>query len=72
MSIQLEDMLSEAELCERLGISRATAYRLRREGRLGAYRVADRVLFSERQIRAFLQACEEPTNTRKEEKGATN
>ncbi|HZS10136.1 MAG TPA: helix-turn-helix domain-containing protein [Blastocatellia bacterium] len=56
--------LSEIELAERLGISRVTAWRLRRDGRLLYFRIGRKVRYSEQHIAEFLSRCE-----RKAERG---
>jgi len=50
--------LSEEEVIERLGISRITAWRLRRDGKLSYYRVGRSVRYSEQQVAEFLASCE--------------
>ena len=52
--------LSTAELCNQLGISRTTAWRLRRKGKLNCYRLGYRTLrYSEQQIKDFLATSTE-------------
>lgn len=50
--------LSEEEMIERLGISRVTAWRLRRDGKLSYYRVGRSVRYSEQHIAEYLALCE--------------
>jgi excisionase family DNA binding protein len=50
---------SEAEAAVRLGISRPTLLRLRKDGRISYYRIGARVVYSEaRHLRPFLESCE--------------
>lgn len=50
---------SEAEAAVRLGISRPTLLRLRKDGRISYYRIGARVVYSEaRHLRPFLDSCE--------------
>jgi excisionase family DNA binding protein len=50
---------SEAEAAARLGISRPTLLRLRKESRIGYYRIGARVVYSEdKHLRPFLDSCE--------------
>jgi excisionase family DNA binding protein len=49
---------SEAEAAVRLGISKPSLLRLRRDGRIGYYRIGSRVVYSEAEhIRPFLDSC---------------
>jgi excisionase family DNA binding protein len=50
--------LSEAELAARLGISRVTAWRLRRSGKLSYYRVGRSVKYGEQHVAEYLASCE--------------
>ena len=45
--------LSEAEMAKRLGISRVTAWRLRRDGKLSYYRVGRNIRYGEQHIAEF-------------------
>lgn len=58
MSEVQEKLLSAKETVVRLGISKPTLCRLMQKGQIGYYRVGTRVLFSDKHITAFLQACE--------------
>lgn len=62
-----EGLLSETQAARWLGISRITLLRARMAGRIGAYRIGTRVLYSEdRHLRPFLESCErKPRGTRK-------
>ena len=51
--------LTEREFCQRVGISRATALRMRVAGRLPHCRVGDKVLYLPRHVEEFLQRCEQ-------------
>jgi predicted site-specific integrase-resolvase len=55
---QLETM-SEKEFSRRVGISRITAWRLRRAGKLSHYRIGTRILYGEQHIAEFLQTHEQ-------------
>lgn len=49
---------SEADAAVRLGISKPSLLRLRRDGRIGYYRIGSRVVYSEAEhIRPFLDSC---------------
>jgi len=50
--------MSEAELAERLSISRVTIWRLRRRGKLPYYRVGRKIRYSEQHVAEFLASCE--------------
>lgn len=50
--------ISEGELAKRLGISRITAWRLRRDGKLSYYRVGRSIRYGERHIVEYLASCE--------------
>lgn len=54
--------LSEAELAKRLGISRVTVWRLRRDGKLSYYRVGRNIRYGEQHIAEFLASCERRTD----------
>jgi len=60
-------LLSEKEAAVLLGVSRITLLRARMTGRIGAYRIGTRVLYSEeKHLRPFLETCErKPRSTRK-------
>jgi excisionase family DNA binding protein len=54
-----EGLLSEKQAAQWLGISRITLLRARKAGRIGAYRIGTRVLYSEdKHLRPFLELCE--------------
>ena len=50
--------LTEREFCDRVGISRMTAYRLREAGRLSYCQVGDRVLYLPKHVDEFLASVE--------------
>jgi excisionase family DNA binding protein len=50
--------LSEEDMIQRLGISRVTAWRLRRDGKLSYYRVGRSIRYSEQHIAEYLASCE--------------
>lgn len=59
-----EGLMSEQQAARRLGISRITLLRARMAGRIGAYRIGARVLYSEeKHLRPFLEACERKPKT---------
>lgn len=49
---------SEAEVAERLGISRITAWRLRRAGKISYYLIGRSIRYGERHIAEYLASCE--------------
>lgn len=49
---------SEEDMTQRLGISRVTAWRLRRDGKLAYYRVGRSIRYSEQHIAEYLASCE--------------
>jgi excisionase family DNA binding protein len=54
-----EGLLSEKQAAQWLGISRITLLRARKAGRVGAYRIGARVLYSEeKHLLPFLELCE--------------
>jgi len=50
--------LTEREFCDRVGISRMTAYRLREAGKLSYCQIGDRVLYLPKHIDEFLASVE--------------
>ncbi len=62
-----EGLMSEQQAARWLGVSRITLLRARMAGRIGAYRIGVRVLYSEeKHLRPFLEACErKPRDARK-------
>jgi excisionase family DNA binding protein len=50
--------LTERQFCEKVGISRMTAYRLREAGKLSYCRVGDKVLYLPRHVDEFLTSVE--------------
>lgn len=50
--------LTEREFCDRVGISRMTAYRLREAGKLSYCQVGDRVLYLPKHVDEFLTSVE--------------
>lgn len=62
-----ERLYSEAEAAARLGISKPSLLRLRRDGRIGFYRVGVRVVYSEAEhLRPFLDGCNQRPATAEE------
>ena len=64
MQAETKSTLSEKEFCTAVGISRLTAYRLRRTGKLPHCRVGSRVLYLPRHIDEFLANHEKPVTTK--------
>lgn len=52
-------VLKEAEFCKRVGISRVTAWRLRKRGVLPYLKVGSRIQYTEQQVQIFLKSCEQ-------------
>jgi predicted DNA-binding transcriptional regulator AlpA len=52
--------LTEQEFCERVGISRTTAWRQRNAGKLPHCRIGDKVVYLPRHVDEFLANCERP------------
>lgn len=50
--------LTERQFCEKVGISRMTAYRLREAGKLSYCRIGDKVLYLPRHVDEFLASVE--------------
>lgn len=50
--------MSEAEFCRAVGISRTTAWQLRKQGRLPYYRLGAKILYSQEHVREFLTSIE--------------
>lgn len=50
--------MNEAEFCKRVGISRTTAWRERKAGRLPFCRIGNKVVYLPRHIDEFLANCE--------------
>lgn len=50
--------LTEEEFCERVGISRTTAWRQRNAGKLPHCRIGDKVVYLPRHVDEFLTSCE--------------
>ena len=57
--------LTEKEFCERVGISRITAWRLRDAGKLPHCKVGNKILYLPRHIDEFLENCERRPRTRR-------
>jgi predicted DNA-binding transcriptional regulator AlpA len=59
MSEAMKATLNEREFCEAVGISRVTAWRERKAGRLPFCRIAgNKVAYLPRHVDEFLRACE--------------
>jgi excisionase family DNA binding protein len=56
----LEPLLTVAEVCQLLSVSKQTLYRLLRAGELRPSRVGDRLRFSQDDVRAYLERNREP------------
>ena len=50
--------MTEQEFCERIGISRVTAWRMREAGKLPHCKVGNKILYLPRHIDEFLENCE--------------
>jgi predicted DNA-binding transcriptional regulator AlpA len=50
--------MTEQEFCERVGISRVTAWRMRNAGKLPHCRIGDKVVYLPRHVEEFLLNCE--------------
>ena len=57
-------MMTDAEVCEFLGISRTTLWRLRSAGKISYYRVATKVLYSIEHVEELLTNCERRSRPR--------
>jgi excisionase family DNA binding protein len=55
-----DKLLSARDTAAQLGISRATLSRLVTRGKIGHYRIGDRILFSEKHISNYLASVEHP------------
>lgn len=62
--------LTEKEFCEVVGISRVTAWQLRKAGKLPHARIGSRVLYTPAHIQRFITAHEQPTNEERERDAA--
>jgi excisionase family DNA binding protein len=58
--------ITEEEFAKVVGISRITAWRLRRAGKLAHYKVGARVLYSPKHIEEFLASCEKRAKQKKQ------
>ncbi len=63
-----KETITEDEFCARVGISRTTAWRQRRAGRLPHCRIGDKVVYRPRHIDEFLANCERQVRTVKAER----
>lgn len=50
--------MTEAEFAKRVGISRITAWRMRRDGKLPHYKIGRRIKYGEKHVEEFLETCE--------------
>jgi excisionase family DNA binding protein len=50
--------MTEAEFAERVGISRITAWRMRRAGKLPHYKIGRNIKYGEKHVEQFLESCE--------------
>jgi predicted DNA-binding transcriptional regulator AlpA len=62
--MQEKDILTEPELCAKVGISRTTAWRMREAGKLSYCRIGNKVLYLPRHVEEFLTSCERRSNKR--------
>jgi predicted site-specific integrase-resolvase len=51
---------TEAEFCRRVGISRTTAWNLRRKGKLQHCRVGAKILYTQQHLEDFISAHQRP------------
>lgn len=63
-------LLSEKTVAARLGISRPTLLRLRRNGEISYFRIGARVLYSEEAVSEFLSAVREARRTQADKRKA--
>lgn len=52
--------LTEREMCQRLGISRITAYRLRETGKISYLRIGRRIAYLESHLLQYIKRIEKP------------
>jgi hypothetical protein len=57
-AMQEKATLTEQEFCEKVGISRTTAWRMREAGKLSYCRIGDKVVYLPRHVDEFLTSCE--------------
>lgn len=57
-AMQEKATLTEQEFCEKVGISRTTAWRMREAGKLPYCRIGDKVVYLPRHVEEFLTSCE--------------
>ena len=50
--------MTEAEFAKRVGISRITAWRMRRAGKLPHYKIGRSIKYGEKHVAEFLENCE--------------
>jgi excisionase family DNA binding protein len=60
-----EKLLTVAETCEKLNLSRQTIYRLREAGKLKYYQPGRVIRFSEKHIAEYLESIEQPKKPKK-------
>ena len=60
--------LTEKEACTATGLSRVTFYRLRDEGKIGFYKIGNRIFYAPHHIQEFLARNERPAKTDKRSK----
>lgn len=56
--MDIDKLLTEKQVCRMLGISRVTAFRLRRERKLAHYKIGSKVLYKPEHVEQFLAAHE--------------
>jgi excisionase family DNA binding protein len=57
---ELEPLLTISRVCELLGVSKQTLYRLMKRGELRPSRVGDRLRFAPADVRDYLERTREP------------
>jgi hypothetical protein len=55
-----KETMTEQEFCDRVGICRMTAFRLREAGKLPHCKIGRRILYLPRHVYEFLDTCERP------------
>jgi predicted site-specific integrase-resolvase len=55
---QVDEILSEKVLIERLNVSRTTLWRWRSQGKLACFKLGSKVAYSEKHVRELLEKCE--------------
>lgn len=59
---ETKQTMTEAEFCHRVGISRTTAWQLRKRGKLPYYRLGAKIMYGQEHVREFLESIEHKRN----------